>query len=52
MIENQQILAELLKLKSFLVGKYAAHHLFVHVGDMLDQVNTAIENVQKHNQNS
>jgi len=47
MTEQQQLLAELLKLKSFLVGKYASHHLVVHVQDMLEQVNASIENVQK-----
>ena len=42
MTEQQQLLAELLKLKSFLVGRVTAHDTVVYVQDMLERVNTII----------
>ena len=47
MDEKQKLLAEILKLKMYLVRKLSSHTFKVETQDVLDKLNEAIENIEK-----
>jgi hypothetical protein len=49
MNNTQATLAELLKLKAFMLEQISLHHLVVHPADVLDKINQAIDAVEKLN---
>jgi len=48
MDDKQKVLAELLKLKAYLIRKLNAGTFRIEVQDILDKVNEAIDNVEKN----
>jgi len=48
MDKEQILLAEMLKLKMFLVNKLSSHTFAVQVQEVLDKVNQAIEAIDKN----
>jgi hypothetical protein len=47
MSEKQKLLAEILKLKMYLVRKVSSHTLRVETQEVLDRLNEIIENIEK-----
>ena len=47
MDDKQKLLAEILKLKMYLVRKLSSHTFKVETQDVLDKLNEAIENIEK-----
>ena len=47
MDEKQKALAEILKLKMYLVRKLSSHTFKVETQEVLDKLNEAIENIEK-----
>ena len=47
---NQQLLTELLKIKTYLVGKMANHHMAVSTQEMLEMVNEALNAIETKGQ--
>ena len=47
MDEKQKLLAEILKLKMYLVRKLSSHTFKVETQEVLDKLNEAIENIEK-----
>ena len=47
MDDKQKLLAEILKLKMYLVRKLSSHTFKVETQEVLDKLNEAIENIEK-----
>ena len=47
MDDKQKLLAEILKLKMYLVKKLSSHTFKVETQEVLDKLNEAIENIEK-----